>query len=262
MSNAPYTPYGNPRLTDFSPDTEQVFTDIRGIAGAGTPELDSAIGTTGGIASYQAGNIPGMDMDAYMNPYTTNVLDVQKRRATQTFDEQQAGRDAAAVQAGAFGGDRRFVTDSLAQRDLNDQLQSMDAQGLAAAFDRATGLFQTDETNKRLGSQLGLGAAAQLGSLTGQRRDMDLGAAEALSGVGSKIQQREQAGLDLAYQDFVNQRDWPKEQLSFYGNLLSGNPLGANTSTTTTEPAPDFLSQLLGLTTGGLGIAKLLGFGF
>ena len=83
--------------------------------------------------------------------------------------------------------------------------------------------------------------------------------AEALSGVGSKIQQRQQAGLDLAYQDFQNQRDYPIKQLSLYSQLLSGSPVQSNTSTTTTGPAPDWLSQLLGVGTSIAGLASLFG---
>lgn len=254
----PYTPYGNQRLAEFSGDTNNAFDMVRGIAGAGTPDVDNALATTGGIANYQAGSIPGMDFDAYMNPYIRNVLDVQKQRATQTFQEQQAGRDAGAVAAGAFGGDRRFVQDSLAQRDLNQQLQEMDASGLSAAFDRATGLFQNDEQNRRLGAGLGLDAAAQQGQLASLKQDLGFKGAEALSGVGAKTQQREQAGLDLAYKDFVAQRDYPAQQLSLYSQLLSGTPITPSTSTTTTEPAPNFLSQLLGLGLGGAGIWDLL----
>lgn len=258
VSEQPYQTYNNPRLANFSGDTSAAFQGIRDVASGGTPELDSAISATGGITGYTAGTIPTMDMQAYMNPYTQNVLDVQKNRATQTFQEQQAGRDAAAVAAGAFGGDRRFVQDSLATRDLNQQLQEMDATGLAAAFDRATGLFQQDETNRRLGATLGLDAASQLGQLGQNKQDMRLNAAEALSGVGSKMQQREQAGLDLAYKDFIEQRDWPSKQLSLYSQLLSGTPVTANSTSTTTEPAPDFLSQLAGLALGGAGIWDLL----
>lgn len=258
VSEQPYTTYQNPRLANFSGDTNAAFQGIRDVAAGGTPEVDQAINATSGIAGYQAGSIPNMDYAAYANPYINNVLDVQKQRATQTFQEQQAGRDASAIAAGAFGGDRRFVQDSLATRDLNQQMQEMDATGLAAAFDRATGLFQQDETNRRLGATLGLDAASQLGRFGQQKQDMRLSAAEALSGVGSKIQQRDQAGLDLAYKDFIEQRDWPSKQLSLYSQLLSGTPVTPSTSSTTTEPAPDFLSQLAGLALGGAGIWDLL----
>ena len=253
----PYVQYEGQRLADFSTDTNDAFGMVRDNAAAGTPGLDAAMDTTGGIAGYQAGNIPGMDVDAYMNPYVENVLDVQKNRMNQNYQEQQAGRDAQAVSAGAFGGDRRFVSDSLAQRDHNEQLQNTEATGLASAYDRATGLFHTDETNRRLGSALGLDAARQQGALGVSKGDVNLRNAEALSGVGSKFQQREQAGFDLANQDFANQRDYPNQQLAMYSQLLSGTPITPQTTTSVTEPAPDFLSQLIGAATTGIGAYNL-----
>lgn len=255
-----YTPYQGPRLADFSGETNQAFDMIGSQAAAGTPGIDAAMSTAGGIANYTAKGIPEMDYAAYANPFVTNVLDVQKKRLNQSFEEQQAGRDAAAVQAGAFGGNRRFVQDSLAQRDMNDQLQGIEATGLASAFDRATGLFQADEENRRLGAGLGLEGARTQGALAQTGQDMKLGLAEALSGVGAKKQQRTQAGLDLAYKDFVQQRDYPQQQAALYAQLLSGVPVTPQSSETkvTTEPAPDFLSQLLGLAVGGAGVYDLL----
>lgn len=256
-SNTPYQPYNNPRLADFSADTNNSFNMVRDTAAAGTPGYDAAMGTTGGIANYAAKSITDADLSKYMNPYTQNVLDVQKQRATQNFQEQQAGRDASAVNAGAFGGDRRFVADSLAQRDLNNDMQSIDANGLNAAFNNATDLFQQDEVNRLNGATLGLNAANQLGQLETGRNNLRLGNAEALSNVGAKTQQRQQAGLDMAYQDFKNQRDYPAQQLQMYAQLLNGTPITPTTSTTTTEPAPDFLSGLAGLATTGAGLWDL-----
>lgn len=279
QANQPYQPYNGQRLADFSPDTNQSFSDIRGIAAAGTPALDSAINTSSGIAGYAANPITTQGFNqltpdqlaSYMNPYQANVTDVQQAQAKQQFQEQQAGRDASAVQAGAFGGDRRFVADSLAQRDLNTQLQSLEANGLNTAFNNASNLFTSDqgrslqaqtanEDARRAGATLGLNAAGQVGALSGQQQDLGLNAASALSGVGSKIQQRQQSGLDLAYQDFQNQRDYPNQQLSLYSQLLSGIPVSDKSQVqAVTSPAPDFLSQLVGLTTSGAGLAKLLG---
>lgn len=259
VSQQGYVPYQNQRLANFSGDSNTAFNMIRQQAAGGTPGVDAAMNTAGGIADYTATQIPGANLDAYMNPYVENVLDVQKNRASRAFDEQQAQRDLQYAQAGAFGGDRRFVMDSLARRDMNEQMQAMDAQGLSAAFDKATGLFQQDEENRRLGRALGLDAAVQQGNLARSRQDMQLGLAEALSGVGSKLQQREQAGLDLAYKDFITQRDWPQQQLAMYSQLLSGVPVTPTSTTTTTEPAPDFLSQLAGLATSGAGLFNLFG---
>lgn len=319
VSNQQYTPYEDPRLANFSGTTQNAFDMIRSSANStahGTPDVNAALATAKGIEGYNAapitstnvaqGNagvgtgtfdfkgIPDADIASYMNPYTENVLDVQKNRLNQSFEEQQAGRDASAVAAGAFGGDRRFVADSLANRDRNDQLQGIEATGLQSAFDRATSLFSSDEARRqagfesgqgrnltaatgnadrglsaqiasedarRQGKALGLDAARTAGTLSGERQDMQLRGAEALSGVGAKIQQRQQAGLDLAYQDFQNQRDWPSKQLQLYSQLLNGTPVTPSTTTSTTTPAPSFLSQLAGLGLSGAGVYDLLNNG-
>ena len=257
VANTPYQPYGNPRLTDFSDDTQTAFDMVRDQTGAGHPEMQTAFDSAGGIANHDFRATPSMRTQAYMNPYITNVLDVQKGRADRAFQEQQSARDASAVAAGAFGGNRRFVTDSLAQRDFNEQMQNIDAQGLSAAFDRATGLFQSDEDRRMATADLQLDAGRQIGALSELQQDMGFKDAAQLSEVGSRIQQRDQANLDMGYQDFINQRDYPAEQLSLYSQLLSGTPITANSTTTTTEPAPSWLSQLAGGVTAGAGIWNL-----
>lgn len=285
--------------------------------------------------------IPDANISQYLNPYTTNVLDVQKQRMAQSYQEQQAGRDAAAVSAGAFGGDRRFVADSLAQRDYNQQLQETEATGLQAAYNNATGLFETDEArrlqgynadadrrltadtgnadryvtvnagnaNRLLTSDQGNAdrlltsdtgnanrdltastgnadrtvtvnagnadralsasqanataavaaanarnaAAGTLGSLATSLQNSNLANAAALAGIGSDQQNRTQAGLDLAYQDFQNQNNYPIAQAKLYGELLGTVPTGTNSTTATTQPAPSLAQQLIGLATAGAG---------
>ena len=261
ISNQPYQQYQGQRLADFSGDTNNAFQQVRDQAasGGGTPAVNTGIAAATNASGYQANSFAGADLSAYMSPYTQNVTDVQKKAANQSYQEQQAGRDASAVNAGAFGGDRRFVSDSLAQRDLNNQLQTIDATGQQNAYNSATQLWQGDQTNRLNAANLGLNAASTLGTLGQTKNDLGLQNAEALSSVGAKEQQKQQAGLDLAQQDFTNQRDWPAKQLQLYSQLLNGQQITPSTTTSTTTPAPDFLSQLAGLATSGVGLAQLLG---
>lgn len=269
VSTMQYQPYNGQRLANFSTDTNNAFQMVRDTAGQAPTGITNAMQTAQGVAGFQpgqisTGGIPDMNMSAYMNPYVQNVLDVQKQRAQQKFMEDQQSRDASAVQAGAFGGNRRFVVDSLAQRDLNNQLQGIEAEGLQRAFDTATGLYTSDQARslqaqmaneeaRRMGAGLGLDAAKTQADLQKMYQQYGLAGAEALSGIGAKEQQRQQAGLDLAYQDFTNQRDYPYQQLSKYSSLLYGNPIQNSQTSTTTQPAPDFLSQLIGAATAAAG---------
>ena len=82
----------------------------------------------------------------YMNPFLSNVLDRQQQRATDRFAEQQATRNQRAIQAGAFGGSRQGVQDAIAQRELNQSLQDIEAKGLSDAFTQAQQQFERDRT--------------------------------------------------------------------------------------------------------------------
>jgi len=84
----------------------------------------------------------------YMNPYLSNVLDRQQRRATDRFGEQRAQRNQQAIQAGAFGGSRQGVQDAIAQRELNESLQDIEAKGLSTAFTQAQQQFERDRAAK------------------------------------------------------------------------------------------------------------------
>ena len=269
VSTMPYQTYGSQRLAQFSPDTQNAFQMIRNTAGTPATGITQAQQTASGIAGFQPGQITNKDwtqadVQGYMNPYVQNVLDVQKNRAQQKYLEDQQMRNAQAIQAGAYGGNRRFVQDTLAQRDLNQQLQGIEAEGLQSAYDRASGMFTSDQARnlqaqmaneeaRRLGAGLGLDAAKTQADLANMYQQYGFNAAQALSGVGAKQQQQQQAGLDIAYQDFVNQRDYPYQQLAKYSSLLYGAPVQGSQTSTTTQPAPDFLSQLLGVATTAAG---------
>lgn len=52
--------------------------------------------------------------------------------------------------------------------------------------------------------------AAQIAALGGQGRSADIESAQLMEAIGLRQQGDVQRGLDLAYQDFLNQRDWGK----------------------------------------------------
>lgn len=86
----------------------------------------------------------GAAVQEYMSPYMQNVVDEQSRRAIQQFQEQRGGRAAQAVGAGAFGGSRQAVQESLAERDLLDRLSGIQATGSQQAFEQAAQMFGQD----------------------------------------------------------------------------------------------------------------------
>jgi hypothetical protein len=75
-----------------------------------------------------------------------------------------------------------------------------------------------------------------------------------LLATGGLQQALDQAGLDVNYQNFVEQRDWPLRGLSALGTSLgTGGPYSSTATRTTEAPRPNAIGQVIGAGTGLLG---------
>lgn len=106
------------------------------------------------------------DADRLMNPFLRGVTDTAKREAIREYEGTiQPKLDAAAVQAGSFGGSRAAILEAEAQRNLQQQLSDIEERGLATAFEQAQKGFESERgrqlQSSALFSALGEAAPAQ-----------------------------------------------------------------------------------------------------
>ena len=264
-----YEPYKGQRLADTGADVLTSRERVRDIAGRGIEGLPTAqAATTAGIGrAAQAFDFKPQMFDSgiaqqYMSPYQQNVIDVQKAQALLDFDRGQARRDAQAVQAGAFGGSRQAVQQALAGEDLQRRLGEIQAVGQQQAFEQAQQQFERDRAARESGERLGLSAAESatqqaqsLAALGDRARAGDVQAAQLLEQIGKDAQATDQAGLDLAYEDFVRQRDFPRESLTFLSSILRGVPVQPSTETSKFQQYNP-IRDLLGTGIAGLGLYR------
>lgn len=140
IANEPYTPYGGPRLSDFSPDQTAGFDLTRGNVGSYAPGMEAAFGATTGAAQ----TFPNANLAGYMNPYSQNVTDIAAREAQRTYDINRQGIADSAVKAGAFGGSRQGVVEAEAGRNHAMNMGDIYLKGGEAAFRNAGQLFNAD----------------------------------------------------------------------------------------------------------------------
>lgn len=281
-----YEPYGGQRIAGTNADIEAARSGIRSLGPMGfggardmLSQAGQAAGNVGGGFSQfgfsPAGTYTAQNVQQYMDPYMQNVVNRQKAQAQLDFDRMQSSRDAAAVQAGAFGGSRGAVVDALAQEDLARRMGDIQAQGLSQAYGQGAQLFEQDRAARMAtegaqagelgrvqdamaryglgGAELQAGLAGQLAGLDEAERAAELQRLGALGDVGGAIRGEEQAGMDLAYEDFLRQQNYPREQLDWYRGLVSGTPMGqTTTSQQITEVNP--FQQLMG---AGISLAGL-----
>jgi hypothetical protein len=240
----------------------------------------------------------GEQVQDYMSPYMQSVVDQQQRQAQLEFERQGSSRAAQAVQAGAFGGSRQAVQESLAEEALARQMGDIQARGSQSAFEQAAQQFGSDraarmavdqsragelarvqssaageqarvdqarftelagresaqaaefaragnmeaaeaarvqaarfddlarrqsavEQSRQFGAGQALagyqalaGTASGLASLGERQRAADIQGAQLLETIGRDIRSEDQGRLDLAYEDFTRQRDYPISSMS------------------------------------------------
>jgi hypothetical protein len=234
----------------------------------------------GGVFDQNAAN-------QYMSPYMQSVVDRQKDAATLDFQRGQAGRDDSAIRANAFGGSRQAIQQGLAQQGLQRQLGDIQAQGSQSAFTNAQAQFNADqgrgldaqratEQSHQFGAtfgdsaqryaedslrnaagiragaaNLGLQTAQGYGALASTDQSLGLQQAQAVGNIGNRLTQRDQQGLDIGYNDFVNQRDYDRQNLNFYSGILRGTPVSADSETRKYDN-PNPLNQIAGAGIAGL----------
>ena len=296
----PYIPYSGQRLADQTVDTLASQQMVRDLASQGNPSLDLATGLTaaGALGSQAYAGMPGYQFSEYqydptqnfsgdvvaqyMNPYMQNVVDMQKMQAASDYLVAQGQRGAQAVSAGAFGGSRQAVQNAIAERDLLNRTNQIQAEGLANAYTDAQRMFgedraarfareqaqaaersrvQAGQSGENLArDQFGLSAlgqsgtmAEQLAALGNMGRTNTIQNAQLLETMARSNEARQQAELDMAYQDFINQREYPMERLQQLSAMLHGLPIQP-AGTTTVQTPYNPTAQALGMGISALGL--------
>lgn len=263
-------------------------------------------------------------MGAYRDPYEQQVVDTSLADIDRLRREAEAGTEAAAAKAGAFGGSRHGVAQALTNREFANTAASTAAQLRSAGFRTAAelgagdvnralsaaqgnqaanlsaaqgnqaaglqagleggrnvlqGLLANQSTDlqsqlanqsafqragefnasqRQQGSQfnagnllqsqlanaqntmsagnLRLGAAGQLAGIGGQRQQMGIQGADVLNRTGAQQQAQDQQQRDFDYQQFIEGRDLPYQQLNLLAQILQGQQYGSTSTSTVPNP--------------------------
>lgn len=265
-----YQTYTGPRLAGLTPDQERAAAITRQASGNYNPLMTSATNAAQGAltatAPYvaAAGQTFPQQVDAYMNPYIENVVNRAGTLAERQLNEKflpSVYRTFGAAGATPRSTEMRRTVDQ-GVRDLTEGLHEQSLAALAEGYGQAGTLFNQDATRMgglaQLVNSMGLNTAQTQGALAETGQNLAFRDAAAQSAVGEALQQDQQRSLDLAYEDFANQRDYPKEQAEWLSNIIRGTPHASTTTTQQTGPAnayqPSPLAQIGSLATGIKGI--------
>ena len=214
----------------------QPFLDQAGIHGT------AAAGLTGTGAGTGAGSI-----ESYMSPYTTNVIQAMQDQMADVKSQQDIARNAQVVGAGAFGGARQGVAQSVADTEYNRMVGQMVAQQQGMGYQQAAGARQQDYMN-----QMGLAQNQQgLAQLQPQLAAQNIGN---ISQLGQNEQAYRQTLADTAAAQQKLSLYEPYQRYGFFGEqlagLMGGYPGGTRMQST---PSQSPMSQALGMGIGAMG---------
>ena len=293
LSQEGYIPYTGQRIEGYSPQQQQLFQQTYGLQRPG--ELTSASQATGAATIGALGTQYGptqfdrataekfgtSQMQEYMSPYQQGVTDIAKRQAALDAMKIQQATNLGAARQGTYGGARQLLGQTEREKALGTQLSDIQVKGLQSSFENAQQQFERDQARRMQAQQYGLEAqkageqsrqfganlglqglqtaltgAGQLGQLGKDIQATDLSRLQAQQSVAGSEQSQRQKSLDMAYQDFLAQREFPYRQLEFYNAMLRGLPVKADTTSSSYQAQPNVAQQVLGYGIPALALSK------
>ena len=231
LAAAPYQAYQGPLTAGASNLQQQAFAGASDIASAGyTPGS-----FTGGFGTTQA--------TQYMNPYLQASLDPQLKELQRQSDIARIADAGRLTKTGAYGGSRQAIMESEGRRNLLDKQQELIGSGYRTAYDTGLGQFnkerEADEASRQFSANFGLKSVGQLA---------DLG--EIQRGITTE-------GLGADRAQFQEERDFAYKMPQYQLGLLSGLPIGSNTTGVDQDAMSKFNSTVSGLGTIYQNLANL-----
>lgn len=248
----PYEAFTGEQVAGFTPDQLAAFESARNVAsasGALAPLTGELVQEGVGAARDLATRLPETDLSGYMSPYLEGVLDPAIRDIEERATRERIRLGQQAARTGAFGGSRQAIAEAELERGTQRNIGEESARQRQQAYNTALQQFRLDQ--ERIPA-LYAGALNQVGTGIGQTAARLGTEVNPLLQTGAAQQGLEQARLNVARQQFEEERDFPLRGIEVLRSTL-GLPaqslgIGSTGTTTETTPGPNILSQI----TGGL----------
>lgn len=278
-SKGQYQPYTGDLVAGFTPDTQNYFGGVRNLT-AGTGEIDEATGMARDAYSKYAGapdfqgtqfdprRLTSANIQEYINPFQREAIDAATGGIGRRQAEEAAALRTRQASKGALGGSRGAIESELQNREYRQLAADTEAKMLAEGYDKAVATAIGQQTAARQAdadteqsrqfaekaladkAQYGLLSSEQLANLGKTAREMEAQRLDALKSIGAQQQALTQTELDTLYKQYVEGRDWDKNQLADYAAIAYGAPRGAVTSQSQSSSP---LSSVIGSALYGIG---------
>lgn len=256
VASQPLSQYTGPLLAGFTPDQNSAFTGIQNAQNAYQPYFNQAQtqlqNSTQPLTPFSASAV-----QQYENPYQQDVINATMEQLNQQNAIDQSSELGKAISGGAFGGDRAGI--AAAQLAKNQQLNNASVlSGLNSQnYQQALSQFNTSNSQQQQQNALGIQAAGAYGNLGNSAEQNQLAQSLAQLQAGNQQQQLQQQALQIPYQQFEQQQQYPFQTTQWLASILEGTNPGGGTTTSTQPSQDNTFSDILGAGELGVGIAGL-----
>jgi O6-methylguanine-DNA--protein-cysteine methyltransferase len=241
---------------------------------ASIAQRGALLGTAGEMGyrpqQVQSTFLPEMNLEAYQNPYTSQVIDLAQQDIMRGGQQQMNILGSQAQKSGAFGGSRHGIAMGETNRGLTDQLARTSAGLRQAGFQNAQQTAQADlqrrmqaqQSNQMAGlqgSQQRMAAAQQAGQLGKQSFDIGRTLQTDLSAQGAQQQALQQALIDIARGQYGAYQQYPASSLDIMNRAIGVTPHGQTTTQSATNGGPSTMDYLTSAAQIGASIAAMTG---
>ena len=143
------------------------------------------------------------------------------------------------------------------ERNRSTGLNQIYGQGMSNAYNQAQNQYNQNTSNQLQGLGLANQASANLGQLGQNQYGQQMGINQLQNQYGTAQQNLAQTGLNTAYQDFQNEKNYPYKQLGFMSDMVRGLPLGQQSTTQMYQGPPTALQTVGALGMGAYGLSKM-----
>lgn len=222
VADSPYQAYTGQRVADFAPWQQQAFQAQAQRAMSGSPVMNAA-------NSQLQGTISGANLNG--NPHLQSQIDQAQGDLARNWNNvQKPAWDTSMQRSGSFGNSGIMQANQEAQRMMQENMGRIGADMRFQNYGMERGYQQ---------QALGMAPAFA---------QQDYNDINQLQQAGAAYQGQNQKLLDSGYQQFLESRNFPREQLDVFGNALGR--IQGNTSTTTSPGTSTGSSVIGGLLTG------------
>ena len=229
VADSPYQAYTGQRVADMAPWQQQGLQAQAQRAMSGSPVMDAA--NTQLTNTINGGNLAG-------NPYLQSQIDQAQGDLARNWNTVQKPQwDTAMQRSGSFGNSGVMQANQLAQNQLQQNMGRIGSDMRFNAYNTERGY-----------QQQALGMAPMFAQ-------QDYNDISQLQNAGAAYQGQNQKLLDNQYSQFLESRQFPQQQVDWFGQQLGR--INGNTSTQT-SPGTSTGAQVVGGLTAGAGLYKLL----